>query len=163
MKIPVDTGQHWSAWLLEWARYSYDEFVAQPALLGQFVTGSLGVERMLTHVDGVLAVLTEQGFEPQEAMRAFRLVTSCALGAAVDRIREAEMARAGRSTLAEYHRVLAQLPDDALPHLRRLVDGRPDGGDDIVEQVTTVLVGIAVRRGEPWERTALLAADASPA
>ena len=43
MRIPVDTGQHWSAWLLEWARYSYDEFVAQPALLGEFVVGSLGV------------------------------------------------------------------------------------------------------------------------
>ena len=47
IQMPVDHGQHWTAWLLEWARYSHDAFVAQPALLGQFLNGSLGVERMV--------------------------------------------------------------------------------------------------------------------
>ncbi|HEX5097651.1 MAG TPA: helix-turn-helix domain-containing protein, partial [Acidimicrobiia bacterium] len=35
--LPVDRGQHWAAWLLEWAQYSHDAFVAQPELLGQFL------------------------------------------------------------------------------------------------------------------------------
>ncbi|MGH8978055.1 MAG: TetR/AcrR family transcriptional regulator, partial [Acidimicrobiia bacterium] len=37
MELPVDHGQHWAEWLLECARYSHDAFVAQPALLAQFV------------------------------------------------------------------------------------------------------------------------------
>ena len=72
IQVPVDHGQHWTAWLLEWARYSHDAFVAQPALLGQFLNGSLGVERMVTHVDAAIGVLTRQGFSVTEADRRLR-------------------------------------------------------------------------------------------
>jgi AcrR family transcriptional regulator len=150
IQVPVDRGQHWTAWLLEWAQYSHDAFVAQPALLGQFLSGSLGVERMVAHVDAVVGVLTRQGFTPAEAVDAYDLVSECALGAAVSEIRFAEAARSGRPVLAEYHRVLATEPPDALPHLRDLVEslaGRTGSFDD---HVVTVLVGIAIRRGEDW-------------
>jgi AcrR family transcriptional regulator len=150
IQVPVDHGQHWTAWLLEWAEYSHDAFVAQPALLGQFLNGSLGVERMVTHVDAVVGVLTRQGFTPAEAVDAYDLVSECALGAAVSEIRFGEAARSGRPVLAEYHRVLATEPPDAFPHLRTLVsslDGRPGS---FVDHVVTVLVGIAIRRGEDW-------------
>ena len=93
IQLPVDHGQHWSAWLLEWARYSHDAFVAQPALLGQFLTGSLGIDRMVTHVDAVLGVLTRQGFTALEALDAYALVSQSAVGAAVAEIREAEATR----------------------------------------------------------------------
>ena len=123
IQLPVDHGQHWSAWLLEWARYSHDAFVAQPALLGQFLTGSLGIDRMVTHVDAVLGVLTRQGFTALEALDAYALVSQSAVGAAVSEIREAEATRAGRPAVAEYHRALSQHDPDELPHLRALVTG----------------------------------------
>jgi AcrR family transcriptional regulator len=151
MTLPVDRGQHWTEWLLEWALYSYDEFVALPGLLGQFVGGGIGVERMLTHIDTAIGVLARQGFEPADALDAYQLVTGCALGGAVAQLRDSQAAEAGRPVIAEYHQVLAQLPPDALPHLRSLVGAQPRSGPDIVEQIKTVLIGIAVRRGESWE------------
>jgi AcrR family transcriptional regulator len=161
IEVPVDRGQHWTAWLLEWAQYSHDAFVAQPALLSQFLNGSLGVERMVAHVDAVVGVLTRQGFSPAEAIDAYDMVSECALGAAVSAIRFTESARAGRPMLAEYHRVLATEPPDALPHLRDLVasvDGRPGS---FIDHVVTVLVGIAVRRGEEWRSIPDLASQPS--
>jgi AcrR family transcriptional regulator len=152
IQVPVDHGQHWTAWLLEWARYSHDAFVAQPALLGQFLNGSLGVERMVAHVDAVVGVLTRQGFSVTEAVDAYEIVSDCALGAAVAEIRAKESARAGRPVLAEYHRLLATQPPDALPNLRKLVATPREATADFSERVLTVLVGIAVRRGEPWHR-----------
>jgi AcrR family transcriptional regulator len=150
MELPVDRGQHWAEWLLECARYSHDAFVAQPALLAQFVNGSLGFDRMATHMDTVIGVLTRHGFTAPEAIDAHETVIECALGAAVTEIRTAESARAGRPIIAEYHRVLAMQPPDELPNLRRLLSTHTDRAG-FTERVVTVLVGIAVRRGEPWQ------------
>ena len=152
LHVPVDHGQHWSAWLLEWATYSHDAFVAQPALLGQFLNSSLGVDRMVTHVDAVIGVLSRQGFSPAEAVDAYEIVSDCALGCAVGEIRQGQAARAGRPVAAEYLRVLATRPDDELPHLRALVAAKDAHQADFTERVLTVLAGIAVRRGEPWEQ-----------
>jgi len=163
MEVPVDHGQHWTAWLLEWARYSCDAFVAQPALLVQFLNGSLGVERMVVHVDAVVGVLTRQGFSAVEAVDAYELVSDCALGVAVGRIREIEAARSGRPVLAEYHRVLANHPRDALPNLRKLVATTQEPTASFTERIRTVLVGIAVRRGEGWQEILELGDGTDPA
>ena len=39
---------------------------------------------------------------------------------------------------------------DALPNLRKLVSTPREATADFTERVLTVLVGVAVRRGEPW-------------
>jgi len=157
LHVPVDHGQHWSAWLLEWATYSHDAFVAQPALMGEFLNSSLGVDRMVTHVDAVIGVLSRQGFSPIEAVDAYELVSDCALGCAVGEIRQAQAARAGRPVAAEYLRILAMRPDDELPHLRSLVAAKQGHTADLTARVLTVLAGIAVRRGEAWEPILALA------
>lgn len=156
--VPIDQGQHWTAWLLEWARYSHDAFVSQPQLLNQFVQGSIGVERMVTHVDAVVGLLMRSGFTAPEALDAYMVVSECAVGAAVSEIREAEAARSGRPVIAEYHRALAQRAPDELPHLRQLVAAVPSARADFTDRIRTVLVGIAVRRGEAWESIAALGA-----
>jgi AcrR family transcriptional regulator len=159
LHVPVDRDQHWAAWLLEWARYSHDAFVAQPALLGQFLNGSLGVDRMVTHVNAVIGVLSRHGFTPIEAVEAYEIVSDCALGSAVGEIRQVEAARSGRPVAAEYLRVLATEPPDALPHLRSLVAAKTDVSTDFTGRIITVLAGIALRRGEPWEPILDLADD----
>jgi AcrR family transcriptional regulator len=151
LHVPVDRDQHWSAWLLEWARYSHDAFVAQPALLGQFLNGSLGVDRMVTHLEAVIGVLSRHGFSPVEAVDAYEIVSDCALGSAVGEIRQAEAARSGRPVAAEYLRILATEPPDALPHLRALVAVKGEAPKDFTARIITVLAGIALRRGEAWE------------
>jgi AcrR family transcriptional regulator len=149
--VPVDHGQHWTVWLLEWANYVYDAFVAQPALLGQFLNGSISIERMAPHMDAVLGVLTRQGFNPMDAIEAYGLVSDCALGAAVTQIREIEAARAGRQLSTQYSRMLAHEPSDALPNLRKITRTTVSTKTDVTDRILTLLVGIAARRGEAWK------------
>jgi AcrR family transcriptional regulator len=150
--LPVDRGQHWAEWLLEWAQYMHGAFVAQPELLNQFLHRAIGVERMVQHVDGMLALLLRHGFEPNEAMDAYVLVSQSAVGAAVHDLREAEGAAAGRPDVVEYHRAIAMAPPDALPSLRSLANTpRTAPRPTFEDRIVTVLVGIAVRRGEPWQ------------
>ncbi len=146
--LPEDRGQHWAAWLLEWATYNRDAFVAQPGLLGQYLEGAISAEAIAGNVDTILGLLVRQGFTIVEANAAYELVTSCALGTALRTIREREAARAGR-TVADAHRtVLADAGPDGLPYLRSLLDEIASSGrQPFEESVTTVLCGIAARQG----------------
>ena len=93
IEVPVDHGQHWAEWLLEWAQYMHRAFVAEPELMNQFLHRAIGVERMVLHVDAMLALLLRHGFDPHDAMDAYVQVSQCAIGAALTDLREAEGAR----------------------------------------------------------------------
>jgi AcrR family transcriptional regulator len=157
IEVPRDRGQHWTAWLLEWAQHARTSFTAQPELLGQFVQGVIGIDRMIGHVDAVVGLLTRQGFSPADALDAFRLVGATALGAAVGDLRQAE-AHGGKAEVATYHRVLSERDPEDLPNLRALLSS-PYVPQSFEEKICTVLIGIAVRRGEPWKRIPELAQD----
>jgi len=148
IQIPTDRDQHWTAWLLEWARYSHDAFVAQPELLSQFLNGTIGIDRMVTHLDAAIGLLMRHGFSAEEALDAYNLVSAAAIGIAVGEIRAAEASRAGRPIIAEYHRALSQHDPDELPHLRTLMGAINEVRSDFDDRIRTVLVGIAVRRGD---------------
>jgi AcrR family transcriptional regulator len=148
IQIPTDHDQHWTAWLLEWARYQHDAFTAQPELLSQFLNGTIGVDRMVTHLDAAIGLLMRHGFTAEEALDAYNLVSACAIGIAVGEIRAAEANRAGRPVIAEYHRVLSQREPDELPHLRALVGAINQVSSDFDARIRTVLLGIAVARGD---------------
>jgi AcrR family transcriptional regulator len=161
IRVPVDHGQHWTEWLLEWSRYAYDAFVAQPDLLNQFRSGLLGVDRMVVHLDAAIGLLVRQGFSTTDARDAYGLVSACAVGAAFGRIRESESERSGHPLAVEYHRVLAARGGQ-LPHLRALIDS-PSDARTLEDQIRTVLVGIAVQRGEPWQGIVAPPPDAADA
>jgi AcrR family transcriptional regulator len=157
--VPRDRGQHWSVWLLEWAQYVRAALTSLPDLLGQFLSGSIGMDRMVDHLDAVMVVMSAQGFSASEAIEAFRLVSAASLGVAVGEIREAREAEAGRSSVTEYHRLLAGRQPHELMAIRRLVGAPEQLAPSFEEQIRTVLVGIAARRGEPWEQLPALARD----
>ena len=75
-------------------------------------------------------------------------MSRCAIGAAISEIRQAET---GRGLLAEYHRVLSSHTPDELANLRKVVAVMQDDGPTLEQQICTILIGIAVRRGEPWK------------
>ena len=150
--LPEDRGQHWALWLLEWARYNRDAFLAQPGLLAQYLEGAISAESIAGNVDVILGNLVRQGFSITEANAAYDLVTSCAIGTAVGVIREREATKNGRSALAEHERVLTNSGDDELPYLRQLLAAFQDGArPSFRDRITTVLMGIAIRHGEDWE------------
>jgi AcrR family transcriptional regulator len=152
--MPDDRGQDWATWLLEWARYNHDVFLSQPALLSQYLEGAIATEVIAERTDLILRVLVREGFEAREAMSAYELVSSFAIGAAVAAIRERNAAAAGQSIASEYRRLLADRPRTDLPHLRALVRGAGTARTATFdERARTLIAGIAARRGEDWART----------
>lgn len=147
--LPVDRGQHWAVWLYEWAAYNRDIFLAEPGLLAQYLEGAIPAEAIAGNVDTILGVLVAQGFSIVDANEAYELVTSCALGTAVGTLRERAAAETGVPVLARLQAVLAAQAPDGLPHLRALIaEVTRHGRQPFPVRITTVLCGIAVRRGE---------------
>ena len=94
-----------------------------------------------------------QGFSIAEANAAYELVSQCALGAAVATIREREAADAGRGRgRGVPRRRSRQRGADELPYLRSLMrESRSGVRRPFAEQVATVLIGVAIGRGEDWQ------------
>jgi AcrR family transcriptional regulator len=151
LPLPRDHGQHWAVWLLEWGMYNREAFLADSGLLTQYVCGGITGEIMATNIDLALGALVRQGFSAVDAMEAYELVSSTAIGQAVKGLRERE---AG-SDRTNFGRVLEGRPADALPQLRRLLDeSEPDEQTSAFTKLETVIVGIALRRGDNWRRVA---------
>jgi AcrR family transcriptional regulator len=159
LPLPVDRDQHWAVWLYEWAGYIRSAFVSDPGLLKEYVDGAIGVEVMADNVEVALALCVRQGFTAGEALNAYDLVSECALGAAVSQLREDQARAEGRPFHLELRRILAR-GDRPLPHLGMLAsEGEFKPASRFHAQITTVLIGMAVQRGEaPGPVGALLTA-----
>ena len=160
---PEDCGQHWDEWLREWARHVYLSFVEEPEVLSQYLTGALRWESMVSVVDSVIQVLGRAGFDPLDAMDAFNTVARYAVGAAAHELRDRGAAAEGRSTMVELHRMVATRPPEELAGVRALLAVSPiNVGTRFEDQLTTVLVGIAARRGEDGRSIMDRAASGAP-
>jgi AcrR family transcriptional regulator len=153
VELPEDRGQHWAEWLREWARYSHQSLAGEPEVFRQYLEGAVATERVVEVADSVIRVLARHGFTPSEAVAAWAAVGTLAVGAAAKSLRQAAATASGRPAVAEWHRILAARPEDELPGARRVTaDVLAHGGSAAFEdELTTLLIGIAVRRGEPWE------------
>jgi AcrR family transcriptional regulator len=149
--LPVDRGQHWAQWLLDWANYNRAVFTAQPGLLGQYLEGAIQPELVVHNLEAILAVLVREGFTVPDASAAYELVTSCALGTVVGSKREHAMARGENDVAARYRRIVDATPRRQLTHVRRLLSTRQQR-PTFDERIETVLRGIAVERDLPWQR-----------
>lgn len=147
--LPEDRGQHWAAWLRAWARYIRAALASRPELVEHFAGGKLDDDRLLEVIGQALDVLCRQGFAPGDALAAWEVVSTVALGSAIEDIREQAAAGAGRPWLARVYAALATRPPDALAALRAIAaeGGPPDRDAAFEERLTTVLVGLAVRLG----------------
>jgi AcrR family transcriptional regulator len=155
MQLPNHEGKHWTEWLREWGRYSRSAFIEEPEVLGQFLSGAVSWERVVEVTDSVISVLTQQDFTPGSALAAWDAVGGCAVGSAVAAIRHRSAVESGHPPIAEWHRVLAQRPLTELAGARAVVDRLGENLEaDFEDELTTLLVGIAARRGESWEAIA---------
>ncbi len=154
--LPVDHGQNWAQWLLDWANYNRAIFTAQPGLLGQYLEGGIGADLVVERLDTILAVLVREGFSVQAAHTAYELVSSCALGMIVGmKWEEAIAGEAADTEIAgiagfAFQRALDQAPKRQLTYVRRLVRSRAGGRPTFDERIKTVLHGIALDAGLPW-------------
>src|SRR3954451_24175456 len=58
--LPEDHGQHWAVWLLDWATYNRDVFIARSGLLEQYLEGAISAETIAPRVDAIMGVLVRQ-------------------------------------------------------------------------------------------------------
>ena len=161
LTMPVDHGQHWAVWFSEWSAYIRRAFAGDPDLLKHFIDGAVGAEVMAPVIDAAIGLCMRQGFTARAALEAYDLVSECALGSAVAAIRAERKRRDGAPFDLEVRSLIAQ--GERLPHLGRILDEGPvPEAAPFPEQITTVLAGIAARRGDSWaEIQALLAASAA--
>ncbi len=151
LQLPKHEGKHWSEWLREWGRYSRQAFVEEPEVFAQYLSGAVSWDQVVEVVDSAVQILTRQGFTPDAALQAWGAVGTCAIGSAALAIRHRATAAAGVSPRAEWQRVLEGQGEDALRAARLVPDNLGDLEAEFEEELTTVLAGLAVRRGEPWE------------
>src|SRR4051812_38005569 len=76
LPLPEDHGQHWAVWLLEWAAYNRAAFVADAALLEQFIDGAISPDAIARNTETFLSVLVRQGFTVEEAAESFELISA---------------------------------------------------------------------------------------
>jgi AcrR family transcriptional regulator len=159
LPLPVDHDQHWAVWLLEWGFYTRNVFASDPVLLKQYIGGGIGVEVMADKIDAAMALCIRQGFTARDALHAQSVVADCALGAAVAQVREDQARAEGRPFHRELRRILAT-GDQPLPHLAVIADDPEwEPSSRFRTEITTILIGIAVRRGEDPDEVAVLLGD----
>jgi AcrR family transcriptional regulator len=144
--LPVDAGQHWGQWLLDWANYNRAVFTAQPGLLAQYLEGVIPPDAVLHNLESILSVLVREGFSVEDANAAYELVVSCALGTVVGERWQRASAGGDRDVATRYRRILKATPRRQLAHVRSLFSSkvpRPTFED----RIETVLRGIAAVHG----------------
>ena len=149
--LPQDRGQHWALWLLEWATYNRDVFLARQGLLAQYMDGAISAASIAPNVDTILGVLVRQGFSVTDANTTYELVSSCALGTAVATMRERAAAGAGVNIARAYKSLLRERDGDELPYLRALLADKDAAvRRPFPENIATILIGVAIRCGDDW-------------
>jgi AcrR family transcriptional regulator len=160
LTLPEDHGQHWATWLREWARYSRSSLMGDSELFNQYLNGAVDADRMVEVSTGVIDVLTRRGFSADEAMSAWEVVGKCAVGSAVESLRQRAANRSGRPGPIEIRHavetsmgVKADAGADA--------GAGPGAGAEVSgdlqvlearfeEDLDIVLAGLAVSRGDDW-------------
>jgi len=139
--LPEDRGQDWRTWLHEWAAYNRSVFVGDPAMLGQYLEGAIAPDVVAESTELIITVLVREGFTAREALDAYQLVASCALGAALRELREAG---AGRDAFAD---ALVDRDPESFPHLRAMLDETAERPmSTFEERIDIVLDGLAAGR-----------------
>jgi len=149
LPLPEDHGQHWAVWLLEWAAYNRAAFVADAALLEQFIDGAISPDAIARNTEMFLSVLVRQGFTVEEAAQSFELISASAIGLAVTTIRGRRAADwGGPSPVDEVRRVAEEDPGE-LPLMSVLAESeRPTTDERAMALLRSVVLGLALARGE---------------
>jgi AcrR family transcriptional regulator len=144
---PVYAGEHWSEWLVVCARYIRRAFASQPALLEQFVAGSMDDDTQLALVDEALNVLCQNGFTPEQALSAWAAVTDMALGSVVEQVRERRKSADGRAWAALILAASGRRAASKFAVLPSVASHDPYTDEAFEERLAILVSGIAARYG----------------
>jgi len=147
LPLPVDHGQPWTEWLLDYARFVYDALVAQPELIGQILAGTVNTIRMTQHLEGFFAVLVGRGFTVPEAHDAYRRLNDAIVGAATSTISRTATIESGHPLQKDLQLAVKALGADNVPLVDELVRDRHFAKSDPFDTVRLVVDALAAARG----------------
>ena len=151
--LPVDRGQPWTDWLLEYGRFVFDAIVDQPEIIGQILAGTYNSIREAQHLEQVFAVLERHGFSVVDAYTIWQRFIAAVDGAAVMEIGSRAATDAGHTRADDLRRAVAALGVDTVPHLDELVSSTvPTPEHRAFETAELVLESLA-RRYSPDRST----------
>jgi AcrR family transcriptional regulator len=145
LPFPDETGQPWTEWLEQYARYVYDALVTQPELIGQIMAGTVNTLRMAQHLERFFEVLAARGFTVAEADAAYHALTSAITGAAANMVGRRAATEAGHPRAGDLTRAVKALGADAVPLVDELVRSRRKEADPF-DGVHVAIAGLAAMR-----------------
>jgi len=157
--LPVDHGQDWAQWLLEWANYNRDVFTSRPGLLAQYMEGAIPLEATLRNLEVILSVLVREGFTVAEANEAYSLVSSCALGMVLVAQRQQGPPDQAEQFVKTLRGVVDAAPKRDYTLVRKLLYRTRVRPPTFDEHIETVLRGIAAQHKRRWKRVVPLSTD----
>ncbi len=144
---PDDSGQHWAHWWFDYCVVMRQGLLLHPDVLRRARGSHPG---LVDRLEVMLSVMERSGFEIREALTAIDSITNWLYGFVWREVEVRSETEAGRPPDLELIKTLRQRSDDPLPHLRRMVRDTqvPDAELEFAEQLSTIIAGIAARRGE---------------
>lgn len=119
---PVDDGQHWAVWIIQYARALFETLTMDGELLESFISGGQAPAIEVDATELWLNVLTRRGFTGEEVIHLRRAVSYVVIGAAASLKHEQALALRGQAReQSAREAVLARLPEHT-PLLRQNLD-----------------------------------------
>jgi AcrR family transcriptional regulator len=148
LPLPLDRGQPWTEWMLDYGRFVFDAQVHQPELIGQILASTYNSFREAQHLEQIFEVLTARGFTVGEADIIRRRVAEAVNGAAIAEISDRSRRGDGHSRTEDLARAVQALGPESVPLVVDLVTadhGGADPGGDPFETVRLVVAALASR------------------
>ena len=144
---PADTGQHWSEWWLQYCAVMRAGLKLHPDVLRRVRGSHPG---LVTRLEAMLSVMKRSGFELREALTAIDSITNWLYGFVWREVEVLTETEGGRPPDLELIKILRRQPHEDMPRIREMLQQThlPDPDVEFVEQLRTILAGIAARRGE---------------
>ena len=144
---PADTGQHWSQWWFDYCVMMRQALLLHPDVLRRVRGSHPG---LVTRLEAMLSVMDRSGFATDEALTAIDTITNWLYGFVWREVEVQTETEAGRPPDLELIKTLRQKPSEPLPYLRKFVRDThvPDPETEFVAQLSTIISGVAARRGE---------------
>lgn len=121
-RFPIDSGQPWSVWILEYARALFEIMTMDGQILESWLGG---VHSPMLEVDAAemwLRALTRRGFSGEEALQLRRTVSYLVFGAAASMKHNHALRAKGQPRPVSTKRAVLGRPEDDVILLRQFVD-----------------------------------------
>jgi len=152
VKLPEDTGQHWSVYAREFVDSLQSLLSANPSYIHSHQHSDYGFEVQFKLIEQFLSVLDTRGFSPDEGMRVFNIVGLAGFAGATEAVRQAEFEQTGETMAEVAGRQFNRLDQNEFSLLKDAMSGFTQSPKEkVTRMLDDAFASIARDRGENIE------------